>query len=68
MPFTLKEGTLLGAGLLCASAATLFYKRKQTTPFKLAYMISWPLLGTALIWTLAPNDETFGTVSVSESN
>lgn len=34
MPLTVRDATLLGFGTLFAGAATFFYKRKQTTPFK----------------------------------
>ena len=34
MPLTVRDGALVGAGMLFASGATIFYKRKQTLPFK----------------------------------
>lgn len=57
MPLTVQEGAIIGAGMTSAAAATFFYKRKQTLPFKLAYFVSWPLLGTALMWAVAPRND-----------
>ena len=34
MPPTVGEGALLGAGMFLAGAATFFYRRKRTLPFK----------------------------------
>ncbi len=34
MPLTVQDGALVGAGMLFAGGATMFYKRKQTLPFK----------------------------------
>jgi hypothetical protein len=34
MPLNIRDATLLGFGCLFTGAATFFYKRKQTTPFK----------------------------------
>lgn len=34
MPLTVRDGALVGFGMLFASGATIFYRRKQTLPFK----------------------------------
>lgn len=34
MPLTVSDGALVGAGMVFASGATMFYRRKQTLPFK----------------------------------
>ena len=57
MPFTVAEGALLGTGMLFVSGATLAYKRKQTAAFKALYFLSWPTLGSALLWTCMPSKE-----------
>ena len=57
MPLTVKEGALLGSGMLLASGATLFYKRKQTAAFKWCYFLAWPTLGSAIILTTSPSRE-----------
>ena len=36
MPLTVRDGALVGFGMLFAGGATVFYKRKQTLPFKVA--------------------------------
>ena len=36
MPLTPGDAALLGGGMLAAGAATFFYKRKQTLPFKVS--------------------------------
>lgn len=46
-----------GAGMLFVSGATVAYRRKQTTAFKLAYFMSWPTLGSALLWALMPDQK-----------
>jgi hypothetical protein len=43
-----------GAGLLAALGATAAYRSRATLPFKLAYAVAWPLLGTATILALQP--------------
>jgi len=45
----------MGAGMLCVSGAALFYRQKRTTPFKLAYFLSWPVLGTAILKVFGPD-------------
>jgi hypothetical protein len=57
MPLNPKDAALLGAGMLAAGAATFFYRRKQTTPFKVAYFVAWPTLGSAIILTGMPSDD-----------
>ena len=57
MPLTVAEGALLGTGMLLVSGATLAYKRKQTAAFKALYFLSWPTLGSALLWTCMPSKE-----------
>jgi hypothetical protein len=57
MPFTLQEAAMLGAGMMFAGGATFFYKRKQTLPFKLAYFMAWPTLGTAVLMAATPSRE-----------
>lgn len=52
-----KHAVLLGAGIACAGAATYFYKRRQTFPFKVAYFMTWPVLGSAILLTLSPSEE-----------
>lgn len=46
---SLKESVMLGAGMICVSAAVVFYKQKRTREFKIAYALSWPVLGTAVL-------------------
>lgn len=36
MPLTVREGALLGAGVLLATGATVFYRQKATTPFRVS--------------------------------
>ena len=38
MPLTPGDAALLGGGMLAAGAATFFYRRKQTLPFKVRRM------------------------------
>ncbi|KAL4422732.1 hypothetical protein ABPG75_008929 [Micractinium tetrahymenae] len=57
MPFTVAEGAMLGAGMILAGGATFAYKRKQTTLFKSLYFLSWPVLGSAVLWTLMPTPQ-----------
>ncbi|PRW32848.1 phenazine biosynthesis [Chlorella sorokiniana] len=57
MPLTVAEGALLGAGMLFAGGATMAYKAKQTRLFKTLYFLSWPTLGSAVLWTLMPTDK-----------
>lgn len=35
----------------------VFYKRKKTLPFKVAYFLSWPVLGSAIISTFQPSED-----------
>lgn len=58
-----RDGALVGAGMICVSGAAIFYKQKRTLPFKLAYFLSWPLLGAALINTFGPRRAAFEQVS-----
>ena len=44
MPFNLREQILCGLGCCCVGAATVFYRRKQTTAFK---VLSNPLSSAA---------------------
>lgn len=48
---------MLGAGMLLAGGATFAYKRKQTALFKSLYFLSWPVLGSAVLWTLMPTPQ-----------
>jgi len=34
MPLTVQDGAVLGAGMWAAGLATLYFKKKQTLPFK----------------------------------
>jgi hypothetical protein len=45
MPLTVTEGALLGGGIWLAGAATFFYRRKKTLPFKVGARKSLPLPG-----------------------
>ncbi|DBB12578.1 hypothetical protein WJX82_006502 [Trebouxia sp. C0006] len=57
MPLTVQDGALVGAGMLFAGGATIFYRRKQTLPFKLAYFAAWPTLGTAVMLACIPRND-----------
>ena len=59
---SVKDAAKLGAGMLCVSAAAFFYRAKRTTPFKIAYFFSWPVLGGAFISTFGPNRQEMETV------
>uniref|UniRef100_A0A061SGD4 Uncharacterized protein n=1 Tax=Tetraselmis sp. GSL018 TaxID=582737 RepID=A0A061SGD4_9CHLO len=49
MPVT-ATGLGLGAvGLLATTGAVAAFKRKWTTPFKAAYFLAWPTLGSAIL-------------------
>jgi len=52
---TVQQGAFLGAGMLTVSGAALFYRQKKTLPFKIACFLSWPVLGTAVLTTFAPD-------------
>lgn len=54
---TVADGTMLGAGMLLVGGATIAYKRKQTTLFKSLYFLSWPVLGSAVLWTFMPTPQ-----------
>ncbi len=41
MPLTVQDGALVGAGMLFAGGATMFYRRKQTLPFKVGQDAHW---------------------------
>ncbi len=41
MPLTVQDGALVGAGMLFAGGATMFYRRKQTLPFKVGQTARW---------------------------
>ncbi|KAK9846457.1 hypothetical protein WJX81_004293 [Elliptochloris bilobata] len=58
MPLTVGEGALLGGGIWLAGAATFFYRRKKTLPFKAAYFFAWPTLGVATVLIMQPSGET----------
>jgi hypothetical protein len=62
---SVKDAAKLGAGMLCVSAAAFFYRAKRTTPFKIAYFFSWPVLGGAFISTFAPNRQEMETVCIT---
>lgn len=51
---TVVDGAMLGAGMMAVSGAAMFYRAKKTTPFKIAYFMSWPLLGGAAIRVFGP--------------
>ncbi|GMH33729.1 hypothetical protein BSKO_01563 [Bryopsis sp. KO-2023] len=55
MPLTVREGALLGSGMLCLSGAVFFYARKQTLPFKICHFLAWPTLGSGIILSCQPN-------------
>jgi len=57
MPLSVAEGALLGGGMWLAGAATFFYRRKQTLPFKAAYFLAWPVLGAATILVMQPSEQ-----------
>lgn len=57
MPLTVRDGALVGFGMLFAGGATVFYRRKQTLPFKLAYFAAWPTLGTAVLFAAMPRND-----------
>ena len=40
------------SGLALAFASWRFYKAKQTTMFKLSYFLTWPVLGSGIIFEL----------------
>jgi hypothetical protein len=61
---TVKDGALIGAGMLTVSGAALFYKQKKTLPFKVAYFLSWPLLGAAVIQVFGARRKDLEQVSV----
>lgn len=68
MPLNVKDGALLGAGMWCVAAATIFYKQKKTVPFKVAYFLSWPIMGSALLLTFMPSEERMKQVNTSRSS
>lgn len=41
MPLSVYEGAVVGAGMMFASAATFFYSRKKTLPFKVGHVGAW---------------------------
>lgn len=41
MPLTVQDGAVVGAGMLFAGGATMFYRRKQTLPFKVGQDVRW---------------------------
>lgn len=45
------------AGLQCVGAATYFYRHKKTLPFKVAYFLSWPILGSAILYAFMPTQQ-----------
>ena len=51
------NAALLGSGAMCVSAAALFYRQKRTRPFKVAYALSWPIVGAALLVNFGPKRE-----------
>lgn len=57
MPYSARDGLLLGAGISCVAGASLFYRRRQTLPFKVAYFLSWPILGSAIILLGTPTEQ-----------
>jgi len=59
-----KEEILIAAGVASALSATFFYRQKKTIPFKLAYFLSWPLLGTAILTAVSPDQEKMRQVSM----
>ena len=60
-----REELLIAAGVASALSATFFYRQKKTIPFKLAYFLSWPLLGTAILTAVSPDQEKMRQVSMS---
>lgn len=65
MPFTVAEGAVMGAGMLFATGATLAYKRKQTKLFKTLYFLSWPTLGSTVMWAVTPSSTQMEKVRAS---
>uniref|UniRef100_A0A7S1X6H5 Uncharacterized protein n=1 Tax=Tetraselmis chuii TaxID=63592 RepID=A0A7S1X6H5_9CHLO len=50
MPLTDQWGLGLGAvGLLATGGAVAAFKKKLTGPFKTAYFLAWPTLGSAIL-------------------
>ena len=60
---TVQQGASLGAGMMCVSGAAMAYRAKKTLPFKLAYFLSWPVLGTAILTTFSPDKRAMEQVS-----
>ena len=59
---TSKDALLIGAGVALASAATVFYRRKQTRAFKIAYFRTWPTLGSAVLVACMPDHDEMAEV------
>lgn len=59
---TSKDALLIGAGVALASAATVFYRRKQTRAFKIAYFLTWPTLGSAVLVACMPDHDEMAEV------
>jgi hypothetical protein len=55
MPVTAANTLLGGVGVLTALGSVVAYRRKATVPFKLAYALTWPILGSATILLLQPS-------------
>lgn len=54
-PPAARDAALLTAGMLLVGASTVFYRRKMTRPFKMAYFFAWPVLGSAVVLNASPD-------------
>eukprot|EP00240_Pyramimonas_obovata_P009050 CAMPEP_0118923566 /NCGR_PEP_ID=MMETSP1169-20130426/2047_1 /TAXON_ID=36882 /ORGANISM="Pyramimonas obovata, Strain CCMP722" /LENGTH=94 /DNA_ID=CAMNT_0006864579 /DNA_START=320 /DNA_END=604 /DNA_ORIENTATION=+ len=57
MPWEVQNGTLFAVGAMFTASAVVAFKRKATTPFKVAYFFAWPTLGSGTILLLQPDKD-----------
>mmetsp|Transcript_12820 Transcript_12820/g.21764 ORF Transcript_12820/g.21764 Transcript_12820/m.21764 type:complete len:92 (-) Transcript_12820:295-570(-) len=55
MPWSTRDGTIFAVGAMFTASAVVAFKRKATTPFKIAYFFAWPTLGSGTILLMQPD-------------
>mmetsp|Transcript_24714 Transcript_24714/g.46821 ORF Transcript_24714/g.46821 Transcript_24714/m.46821 type:complete len:99 (+) Transcript_24714:231-527(+) len=57
MPWSIRDAGLFTLGTMFVVGGVVAFKKKATTPFKIAYFGAWTTLGPATILLLSPDEQ-----------